>query len=188
LQYPRCAPTASSADQSRDAIAHAALDAVERQTGTAQDVGGLARPRRNGAEPWQHQHVVVLHRCRNAGRIQQGRTTVEPPCIRAVERIDRLCGSHHDVAAQAFVQPIAAERGQAFAAVEQDHRGAPVEKRAARITDCPETPTGSGRRKSWPTKKMTPPGGGVGWPVVQDGCYLAALSALRRSNICAGGT
>lgn len=37
-------------------------------------------------------------------------------------------------------------------------------------------------------KKMTPPEGGVGWPVVQDGCYLAALRALRRSSICAGGT
>ena len=69
----RVRAAASSAASPLDAIAHAALDAVQRQTGTTQDVGGLARPRRNGAKPWQHQHLVAgQRRARRAGVEQLG--------------------------------------------------------------------------------------------------------------------
>ena len=96
---------------------------------------------------------VGQHRRGKAAGIEQGRATIKRRRMRTVERIGDLRCRHCRLATQAFVQPVATERGQGFAAVEQDHRGAPVEKRAARIADCPETPAGGGRRKSWPTKK-----------------------------------
>ena len=108
--------------------AHAALDPLHRQAGAAQQFGGLARPRRQGAEARHHE-------ARDAARFGIGHAVAG--LEDALERVQvRACAGigvdpvampgtadaqAGDDGVEAGLQAVAAERRQGGRALEEDH-------------------------------------------------------------------
>ena len=104
----------------------AALDARHGETATAQDVGGLARPRRDRAEPGHHPQGC---RSRRTGEgIEDGGEALavgRRPGL-GLDEADMTRGDDATGAAgllERGVVPVDAERGQGRLAVENDHGG-----------------------------------------------------------------
>jgi hypothetical protein len=108
--------------------AHAALDPLHRQAGTAQQFGGLARPRRQGAQPRHDEarhaaglgigHAVAglqdAAQCRQVG----AGTGVGVDPVAMPGTGDAQAG---DDGVEAGLQAVASERRQGGRALEDDH-------------------------------------------------------------------
>ena len=107
---------------------HATLDPAHRQAGAAQQLGGLAGPRRKRAQPW---HDMARHRA-GTGRSEAGRGLQNPAQGHNIRRAAGLGFNpvpmptaddlqFGDEGLQAGLQAVAAERRQGRRALEDDH-------------------------------------------------------------------